>query len=326
MILLRATILAMVLGIAGSGLTFWFLGESLGNLTRVPIWSLSVGIGLLLINYLFGGIRIYMLARVLKRPLGMWPSTRAYILGLFSSAVTPGGSGQAPAVVLALIRDGLSPAHSMSITVYVWVLDLFYLAWSVPAGLLILSRTTNLFEPLVAWSTAVLASLFFLLGWFLFAYRLLWLRRVLGRLFGLRWLRRWRRPLLRFLARVAVATRAMAGAGPGIQIALHTLTTGLYTATYLIFYVFVVALGGTSPLLPALAAVQLPMVVSFVFPTPGGAGLLELAAASLFTVQTQSSSVGTTLFAWRLVTFYSRFVIGPALGGTVLVRRRKGRG
>ena len=90
-----------------------------------------------------------MLARILKRPLGMWPSTRAYILGLFSSAVTPGGSGQAPAVVLALIRDGLSPAHSMSITVYVWVLDLFYLAWSVPAGLLILSRTTNLFEPLV---------------------------------------------------------------------------------------------------------------------------------------------------------------------------------
>ena len=128
----RAVVISVVLGVVGVGLTFWWLGEDLANLTRVPPWALLTGFGLLLLNYLCGGLRIVLLTRVLKHPIDPWRSTRAYMLGLFSSAITPGGSGQAPATVLALIRDGLSPVESMSVTVYVWVLDIFFLAWSVP--------------------------------------------------------------------------------------------------------------------------------------------------------------------------------------------------
>ena len=317
----RAVVISVVLGVVGIGLTFWWLGEDLANLTRVPPWALLTGFGLLLLNYLCGGLRIVLLTRMLEHPIDPWRSTRAYMLGLFSSAVTPGGSGQAPATVLALIRDGLSPVESMSVTVYVWVLDIFFLAWSVPLSLMILSRGSGLLDPTTAAITALLAGGAFLFSWFVLAYRLRALHGTVARLFSLRGLRRWRRQALRFVARIADATALMTRRGPGMQLLLHALTTTLYLATYLIFFVMIRGLGSDAGVPTAVAAVLLPSVLSFVFPTPGGAGLLELAAASLFSVQQGAGAVGTALFAWRLITFYTRFVVGPALGGTVLVKR-----
>lgn len=317
----RALLISVVLGVAGIGLTFWWLGEDLANLTRIPLWALLSGFGLLLVNYLCGGVRLVLLTRVLGRPIDMWRSTRAYVLGLFSSAVTPGGSGQAPATVLALIRDGLTPVESMSVTVYVWVLDIFFLAWSVPLSLLILSRASGLLDPATAQIVAVIAGAAFLFGWYLLAYRLRTLRGTVARLFALRPLRSRRRQALRFVERTAEATRLMTQRGPGLQLLLHALSTTIYLSTYLVFYVMIRSLGSDAGVAAAVAAVLIPSVLSFVFPTPGGAGLLELSAASLFSVQSEAGAVGTALFAWRLITFYTRFVTGPALGGTVLLRR-----
>lgn len=317
----RAVLLSVVLGLVGVGVTFWLLGEELASLTRIPVWALLAGVALLLLNYLCGGLRIVLLTRVLERPIDLWRSTRAYILGLFSSAVTPGGSGQAPATVLALIRDGLAPAESMSVTVYVWVLDLFFLAWSVPVGLMVLSRGSGLLDPGTAALVALAAGGAFLFSWYVLAYRLRALRGTVARLFTLRWLRRWQRGAIAFVDRTAAATALMTRRGPGLQLTLHALTATLYLATYTIFVVLIRSLGSDAGYATAVAAVLLPSVLSFIFPTPGGAGLLELAAASLFSVQQGPGSVGAALFAWRLITFYTRFVTGPALGGTVLLRR-----
>jgi uncharacterized protein (TIRG00374 family) len=135
-------------------------------------------------------------------------------------------------------------------------------------------------------------------------------------------LQRWREGTLAFLDRVAEATRELSNTSLLHQLALHGLTAGLYVATYLTFYVIALGLGAHGRFLPTLASVQLPMVVSFAFPTPGGSGLLEVFAASIFKAEGRGGAVGAAILGWRLLTFYSRFIVGPALGGTALLRQR----
>jgi uncharacterized protein (TIRG00374 family) len=318
----RAVALSVILGVLGVLATFWWLGESVTSVAQVPVWAWLAGAGLTALNYLLGALRLTLLTRLTGQPVGFARSLRAYALGLLSAAITPGGSGQAPAVVLSLVRDGLPAARAWSVNVYVWVVDLFFLTWSVPIGLVVLGHSTDLLGRTSPVLLAVVLGLTFLTLNYLLAYRLLWVKAIVGPVMRIAWLRRWRAGTLDFLDRVAAATGRLSRRGVGLQAVLHLLTAGLYLATFLAFYVMVAGLGGNPPLLPTLAAVQLPMVVSFLFPTPGGAGLLEIAAASLFAAEGSTGQVGAAILAWRLLTYYSRYAIGPALGGTVLLRSR----
>jgi len=313
----------VILGALGILATFWWLGESVTSVAAVPAWALLVGAALTAVNYLFGALRLTLLTRLTGQPVGFARSLRAYALGLLSAAVTPGGSGQAPAVVLSLVRDGLPAARAWSVNVYVWVLDLFFLTWSVPIGLVVLGHSTDLLKRTSPVLLALVLGAAFLSLNYLLAFRLHWVKAIVGPVMRIAWLRRWRAGALDFLDRVAHATGQLSRRGLGLQALLHLLTAGLYLATFVAFYVIVAGLGGNPPLLPTLAAVQLPMVISFLFPTPGGAGLLEIAAASLFAAEGSTGQVGAAIFAWRLLTYYSRYAIGPALGGTVLLRSRK---
>ncbi len=319
---IRAIVLSVVLGALGVLATLWWLGESITTVAMVPLWALAAGAGFTALNYLSGALRLTLLTRLTGDPVGFGGSLRAYALGLLSAAITPGGSGQAPAVVLSLVRDGVPAARAWSVNVYVWVLDLFFLTWSVPIGLVVIGHSSDLLGRLSPVLLAVLLSTFFLSLNVILSYRLRWIKAVVGPVMRLPWLRRWRTGTLEFLDRVAAATGELSRRGIGLQALLHLLTAGLYIATYLAFYVVALGLGGNPPFLPTIAAVQLPMVVSFLFPTPGGAGLLEIAAASLFSAESTSGQVGAAILAWRLLTYYSRYAIGPALGGTVLLRSR----
>ena len=313
----------MILGALGILATFWWLGESVTSVAAVPAWALLVGAALTALNYLFGALRLTLLTSLTGQPVGFARSLRAYALGLLSAAVTPGGSGQAPAVVLSLVRDGVPASRAWSVNVYVWVVDLFFLTWSVPIGLVVLGHSTDLLGKTSPVLLALLLGVVFLSLNYVLAFRLHWVKAIVGPVMRIAWLRRWRDSALDFLDRVAGATGQLSRRGIGLQAVLHLLTAGLYLATYLAFYVIVAGLGGRPPLLPTLAAVQLPMVIAFLFPTPGGAGLLEIAAASLFAAEGGIGQVGAAILAWRLLTYYSRYAIGPAIGGTVLFRSRK---
>ena len=122
-------------------------------------------------------------------------------------------------------------------------------------------------------------------------------------------------------------------------------------STQQVFDVVVAALRPGAPLFVTMAVAQVPMVLSSFLPTPGGAGLLELLTASLLRAGAtdaapgavglqggmetldpatmldagpgggagaSSGSVAAAVLAWRLLTYYTRLVIGPALGGTAL--------
>lgn len=258
---LRAILLSIVLGAAGIVATFLWLGEDLSTLTLVPVWAIAVGIVLTMVNYACGGLRIALLTRLAGSPVGFVRGLRAYAIGLFGAAITPGGGGQAPALVLSLIRDGVPAPKSWSVTVYVWILDLFFLTWSVPIGLAAMSSVTGRLAGMSPLLLGILLTIVFLALLGLLLYRQTWLKGIVVTVMRLRWLRRWRDDAMVFMDRLAEGTKILSHGGVGKQIALQALTTGLYLATYLTFYVVAVGVGGHPRLLPAIAAVQLPMEV-----------------------------------------------------------------
>src|SRR5690606_31010812 len=126
----RAIALAVLFGAAGLAISLWLLGENLASVTRLPLWALGLGAVLVGVNYLAGAVRLHLLTAMVDHPITLVGAVRAYALGLFSAALTPGNAGQAPAVVLSFTGDGMPASRAWSVNLYVWVLDLVLLTYS----------------------------------------------------------------------------------------------------------------------------------------------------------------------------------------------------
>lgn len=329
----------MASGVIGLGITLWFLGESLASVTRLPVWALGVGAALVVVNYLAAAARLHLLSRMVGHSISFSASLRAYALGLFSAAATPGNAGQAPAVVLSLTSDGMAASRAWSLNFYVWILDLVWLAYSVPISLLLLGRSTRLLSFTSPWLLAGLAVAAPAALLWLLIYRLPLLTRWTKTIFRIRWLRRWHDSISQFLTRFETATGELRGGTVTHRVALHVLTAVVYFSTLITFYVMVASMQPGAPLFLTLAIAQVPMVLSSFFPTPGGAGLLEIFTASLMVAgaggtaneragrealsdgQT-SGTIAAAILGWRLLTYYSRFLIAPALGVARLGMKR----
>lgn len=324
----RGAWLAVLFGMAGLGVTMWVLGGSVRSLARVPAWSFAVGAALVVVNYAAGTVRLRLISRLGGHRLSYGSCLRAYSLGLFSASVTPGSAGQAPAVALALLRDGLTGAQSWSINVYVWVLDLAFLTYSVPASLLLIGRAAVPLSAAQLWAFAALVAAMAAGMMWVLSFRLNWITNLGRRLFRLRWLSRWRATTDVFFSRVEAASGQIMSGTLTQRAALHLLTAVVYLSTLAVFWVMVVAIRPGAPLLTTMAIAQVPMVLATFMPTPGGAGLLEIFTASLFVagsagprpqggaVQAAGGTVAAAILGWRLLTFYSRFVVGPIAGST----------
>lgn len=331
----------MVSGVVGLGITLWFLGESLASVTRLPFWAVGVGAALVAVNYLAGGARLHLLSRMVGHPISLSGSIRAYALGLFSAAATPGNAGQAPAVVLSFTSDGMVASRAWSLNFYVWILDLVFLAYSLPVSLLLLGSSTRLLSFTNPWLLAGIAVAAPLALLWLLIYRLPLLTRWTKTIFRIRWLRRWHDSISQFLARFETAIGELRGGITAQRVALHVLTALVYFSTLFTFYVMVVSMQPATPLFLTIAIAQIPMALSTFFPTPGGAGLLEILTASLMVAGSggiagdravpealsddhTSGTIAAAILGWRLLTYYSRFLIAPALGAARLGMKRPG--
>lgn len=360
--MIRAVVIAALLGVAGLVVSFWLLGEDWHTALTVPAWSYLAGLGLAALNYVSGAVRLMLLARRASEALRFVPALRAYALGLFSAAITPGSAGQAPAVALSLVAGGMSAAHAWTVNVRVWVLDLVFIAWSLPLSILVLGRSTQLLSGARPGLVAAVAFVVAALLAALFLFRLRWLTNAAAFVTRLPGIRRWRPRLRSFLDRFDESNANLRPASLPLHAALHLLTFVIYTTTYFTFFVVVDAMRpGASPLV-AMASAQVPSVASAFFPTPGGTGLLEVGTASLMRLTEPSATrraapvasneplersegfggnagtagvvagtddakkaqagVAAAIVAWRLLTFYLRMVVGPLLGGNLFARRK----
>lgn len=290
---------------------------------------LLLAVGTLVASFVFGGVRLQILANRLGRRLLLHRAVRIHLLGVFSASVTPGGSGGFPALALALQHHGVASGSAWACGTAVLAADTVFSAWATPAALLALHHADLL--PRAAWvaPAGIALSVVALAVAALLAFRLRWVEAVVSSLFRGP-LTRFRRRALRFARALVRANGVLVGAGPGLHAKLHLLTALGWAAFFAVLWALAHAFGLPLGLWQAEAIQVVVTTVSAVVPTPGGSGFFEVAVAYLVRAETGAGQVGSgggvaglgaTILAWRLLTYYAIFLVGPLLGGYLLVRQ-----
>ncbi len=319
--LLRPLLLSVLCGALGLGAALVFgKPEDLLVIRQLTAQTLLVCALLMLLSFICGGLRVQVLARILGYRIQFWSAVRSHVLGLFSAAITPSGSGNAPAIALMLARDGVSTPHAWSVALYTGIVDLLFFAWGVPASLVVLAVTGHIPEGRWLVVLGVVVSALFIGLWYLVAFHLGAAPRLIVRLFSWQPLRRFRSRATNFSRSLSqTITRLSATTWRG-ELYLQILAMGTHLSIFAMFPVIAHNLGLHLEFVPTVATLFLVYIVSHVVPTPGGSGFLEL-TLPLLLVPGRPGLALPAVVVWRLVSFYSIFLLGPGLGGAALAKR-----
>jgi uncharacterized protein (TIRG00374 family) len=276
-----------------------------------------VALGLLCGYWLLPAWRLKVLSRAQGHRLPFVTALFIHILGVFSSAVTPGGSGSAPAIATGFRRAGVPWGRGVGIAVQILVLDLVFFAWVLPVSLIYLLLIGFVTLPLqlvvLAFASGLVAvASAIVLGRYprLAVRTFLWLAR-----------RPW---LFRFRARLYAGARDYYRSGRLFMriswrrwFSLQLLSALSWLSGFALLWLLV-DLGHGLPLVPTLAILTVATLLSYVVPTPGGAGFIEVAVGYGIAAHVTQSELATPLLLWRLGTFYLVFLLGPLATWLVL--------
>lgn len=323
---MKATVIRSLLAsllLSGLGLAWIVFAvgrpEDLLIVFKLPGTSAVAAIACMLATMAFGGLRLKFVCERSGLSLTFRHAARTHILGMFSATVTPGGSGQTPAIALMLQHHGASSSAGWAAGVAIFRADAIFHAWGLPAAVAILYGL-GLIPSGTAWVWFGAVALVLTLAIaYLMQFKLHWLRPVTSSI--LRGpLLRVRRRGLRFIDEMLDANATFAEAPFAWQLGVQGLTLGSWISLFTVL--FVLAQGLSIPL-TLLGAIAIQIVISaagVVVPTPGGSGFYELAISYLLIAKGGESNVPAVVLVWRLITYYSIFLIGPMLGGYVVAK------
>ncbi|HKI58134.1 MAG TPA: lysylphosphatidylglycerol synthase transmembrane domain-containing protein [Trueperaceae bacterium] len=316
--------LAVSLVFSAAGLTWVVLRvgsvSDLLAVRRMPVLAVLAAIVSLGVTFLFSGLRLQLLCRRLGFDLKLHHAIRAHVLGMFSATVTPGGSGNMPAIALTLQHHGERSGRAWAVGVAVFGADALFHSWTTPIALAILYQD-RLYPRAPVWlALGVAALVISATVAYVVQFRLAWLEP-LARTVLRGPLIRWRRQGLRFIDVMLEANRLFASAPVRfyLLVQLYSLLAGV--SFYSILYWLARGLSIDVTLWGIAAALTIINVIATFIPTPGGSGVFELGISYLLVARGGGSAVPAVVLIWRVLTYYSIFLIGPMLGGYLLARR-----
>ena len=320
--LTQALVISILFGLLGFAFVFFRGGrpEDLLEIRKLSPTFLGLAISALLLSFVFAALRLQHLCRRLGHNLKFRHALRTHILGIFSAAVTPSGGGSTPAIALSLQYQGLSTAQAWATGIALFVADALFILWTLPIALIFL-RLHDLYPNTWWWNLiAIVAVAVTAFIAYVFIYRLQWLGPIFRSL--LRGpLLRFRKNALRFVASLLESNQIFTGASWGFY-GITQLWTLLSWVSF--FFILTLLARGLNVAIPIVASEAWQLVItalSFAVPTPGGSGFFEFGTSILLLDKGNNAAVPAVLLVWRLMTFYLFFLLGPILGGYILLKR-----
>ncbi len=321
---LRSLVVSMVLSALGLAWVVFRVGTVQDLVViRQLRWSYGVFAVLGLLGaFVMAALRLRYMCRRLGHRVKLHEALRAHILGMFSATVTPGGSGATPALALSLQSQRLPPGVAWAIGVAVFGADALFHAWGLPIALGLL-YALHLYPHTPGWlALGALAVALSAAVAYLVQFRLEWLEPITrGVLRGP--LVRFRRRGLRFVETMLESNRLFKSAPSRFHLILQGFTALSWISFFSVLFFVARGLGLLVSLASIEAAQMVVTVMSTFVPTPGGSGFQELGISYVLISAggDATASVPAAVLLWRLVTYYSIFLLGPLLGGFLLTRR-----
>lgn len=320
--MLPALGLSLLLSAVSLVIIGWSVGgvETFLAIRRLDPVQLLLATAALYASFALSAVRLQLICRLLGQAVRHRHALRAHLLGMFGSVVTPGGSGGAPAIAFTLDAQGLARARAWAAALATISADVIFYSWATPLSLAVL-YSAGIYPRTPLWTALAVGGV---AGTMLLAYLLIFridLLEPLARLALRGPLVTVRRRGLRFVQRFLEENEQLTGGKLSHLLLVQGLTALAWSSVFAVLLFVLRGLGVSLAPVVALAGQVVIMVITSIFPTPGGSGFLELALSWFLVRQGSSEVVTAAVFTWRLLTFYSLFLIGPMLGGYLIVRK-----
>jgi uncharacterized protein (TIRG00374 family) len=303
--------------------------STLDYLSRLDPLFLALGLAVHMAALCFWALRIQFMSRSLGYRVKFSHCLNMVLANMLVAAITPSQAGGEPVRIHELYRADVKIGDATAIVIMERVLDGIVLGSIGAVAMLLLSTYWSSIELNVA--TPMFISWIFVSGFLIiFAYSVRnpdLLKRFLHRFSD--WLaRRWTsRHIDRFVGAIdhevdnfhSGLVTFVGGGKAGLLWGI-IFTTAFWCCEFLIASLILIGLG-EQPYLIESFIVQLIIAILMMIPlTPGGSGVAELSATSLYGIFVPSSIVGVFVVLWRLILFYVNIIIG-LLASIYIVRR-----
>ena len=278
-------------------------------------WLLLAAVGTIFTRVFFGGWRLHYVSR---GRLSLRDGIRSQLAWDFFAYVTPSTIGGGPFAAVFVAKDRDIPlGEATSIFLFSMLLDQFWFVVLMPT-MVILSFYIGVFPDAmgtVGFVTMLTAFLVFMVWVSILAYSTLFNPRLLavivGTIFRLKWLRRFRTSALRVMGEMKQRSKILRSQRPMFYVKGFALTLVPWLSRYMlpVFLIWSVH-PAVDKLLVSLRAAALQLGAIFM-PTPGGAGAMEGLYLLFFGPPIMPQSlVAPTLLAWRLLSYYLFIFVG----------------
>ncbi|MDQ3864021.1 MAG: flippase-like domain-containing protein [Actinomycetota bacterium] len=310
---LFALVLSLVLGFAG---LYLVAGGAVFRSGTYQVQNSSISIMVLIVAAFLGkwlspAARIGLLCRAQKVRFPYRYALLVHLSAMLIAAFTPNNTAVGPATAAALSRLGVPLGRGIGVVVQVFVLDLIFFSWAVPASVGYLLYSNELELPsgvrAAAFSIAALAVAGAVI---LTRYPRLVVRFILA---AAKWPPLWRfAPRLRKTAREYYRSAKAFLHMPAIfWVSLNLVTVVGWFSSFVLFWALLKFYGVEADLLATIATLSSVTLVSHVVPTPGASGFVESVVG--FSIGARAGGhAAAALLIWRLASFYAIFLLGPA--------------
>lgn len=303
------------------------------QLTAGLVWWLFISLLAVMARDIGYMIRIRILT---KNQLSWRQAFDSIMLWEFASAVTPSVVGGSGVAIFILNREGLSVGKSTAVVMVTALLDELFYILMVPL-LLIFIGTSQLFPVdlqkeifgielntqglfWAGYGFIVLLTLSISLAIFLFPRALKYL---LLQIFRMPLLRRWRYKVIQVGDDIITTSKEIKGEKAGYWLKAFLATFLSWTARYWVVNFLILGFGPVSNHVLLYARQLVMWVIMLISPTPGGAGVAELAFDGFLKDFTPIGFAVALALVWRIFTYYPYLFVGAFILPRWLKKTRK---
>ena len=290
-------------------------------------WSMLFFLALGVVLVILRDVGYMWRLRILSDKSLSWMSCfRSIMLWEFSSAVTPSVVGGSGVAIFILNKEGLKLGTSTAVVMITALMDELFYVLMVPLVIAIVG-VDNLFpvelEKVIFGITLNTEALFwvgygflvFLTIFILFAILFFpsTLRNLLIRIFSLPLLHRWRMKVGKMGDDMVLTSQKMKGKPIVFWLKGFLATILSWTSRYWVVNFLILAFGPLNQHFMVYARQLVMWVIMLISPTPGGAGIAEIAFTGFLSEFTPLGYAAVLAILWRLFTYYPYLIMGAVI-------------
>ncbi len=284
-----------------------------------PVYLLVLVL-VMLLNWLFAGIRLKFLIKTVGNDISLKDSITIYLSGAFVSNVTPFASGGGPFQVYFLHKKGVNVGKSSTVVVIQFILRLFFFGLLTPIFLVFFNWAISPgVIPVYLFYLAFGFGIFFSAGILILITVPRIIDKLIAKIFQIEKVRKFiknshrakkllvrgRMELREFRQSLEIMSQYR-----GRLFMAEILTVLLWAMLFLVIPLILLGFGLEPYFFRSYVMQTIFYLVLPYTPSPGASGIAEIGFASLFVSFIPANYIGLVTFAWRFFTFYFVLIVG----------------